>query len=96
MNFEPITDERAKVCFHALTRNGAIGVIIVSCEGCRIIRSFEPIRSGYQWHVSVSRDSKPVSWELAERFARELVPAVEIWDRDCKSDRCTHLWERPA
>ena len=94
MHFEPLIDASALACVRHLEDNGATGVLVVGAEGCRIVRSLNLCPDNqYLWHVSVSRDGRAVSWELAERFARELAPAVEQWERFEKSGKATHVWE---
>lgn len=88
-----LMDQSARDCVRVLTAMGSIAVEVLSLDGCRIVKSLDPMRSEFLWHVSVSRYGRPVPWEVAEKIARVLLPMVRRWER-YSQESATHLWEQ--
>jgi hypothetical protein len=71
----PVNDKEAIACVRQLTRMGATDCKVLSHDGCRIIHSIDlTTYGGKEYHVSVSREYKPVDSYCAIRYFEMLVP----------------------
>lgn len=91
----PVSDFASQLAADVLRRQGSRLISFWEHEGYLIVQSQDPSgpNGESEWHVSVSKNGKAVSWNIAEVYAGQLLRHVKEWQRyDC-SGKATHLFE---
>ena len=89
-------DPAAIACIQSLAAAGSINPKIYTHDGYRICCSLDPSgdHGELEWHVSVSRNERPVPTSIASSYGRALVPFVDGWDNIGQTEIATHLWAK--
>lgn len=91
----PVSDFASQMAADVLHHRGSRMISFWEHEGYRICQSQDPSgpNGEREWHVSVSKNGKAVSWNIAEIYAAKLLQHVKEWQRyDC-TEKATHLFE---
>ncbi len=90
----PAFDPSAIACIQNLVAAGSINPKVYTHDGNRICCSLDPSGDNgtLEWHVSVSRNGKPVTNGIAASYGRTLVPSADGWDNISKTETATHIW----
>jgi hypothetical protein len=90
----PCVDANAMAGYELATDRGSIGWLAWTHGEYRIIRSMDPSgeNGAYEWHVSVSRNHRPVTNEDVLAYGRLVVPAVKEWGYFGRTESATHIY----